>query len=224
MSPDLYGFLEDLERNNNREWFQENKHRYEASVKAPLLQLIRDFAAPLALISPRYAAIPKVGGSLFRIYRDVRFSKDKRPYKTSAGVHFRHEAGKSAHAPGFYLHMAPREVFVAMGLWGPDTKTLSKIRQAIVDDPKEWKRVIVDPAFRDAFDRDAHTDPLKRPPRGFDPQHPFVEDLKRRHFVAAQQLSPEETLRPAFLDFLAQRFSLGASYMRFLTTAVGLAW
>ena len=107
--PELFEFLLDLRANNMREWFQENKGRYERHVKEPLLQFIEDFEPYLHSISEHFVADARAnGGSMFRIYRDVRFSKDKTPYKTQAAVHFRHEAGKSAHAPGFYLHLAPR--------------------------------------------------------------------------------------------------------------------
>ena len=104
--PDLFRFLDALRGNNNREWFQANKERYESDVKGPMLRFIGDFAPRLRQISPRFVADPRPNcGSLFRIYRDVRFSKDKTPYKTNAGAQFRHQAGKDAHAPGFYLHV-----------------------------------------------------------------------------------------------------------------------
>ena len=112
LTSDLFEFLLDLRANNDREWFAENKRRYEQHVKEPLLAFIEDLEPHLHSVSEHFVADTRAnGGSMFRIYRDVRFSKDKSPYKTQAAVQFRHEAGKSVHAPGFYLHLEPDQVF-----------------------------------------------------------------------------------------------------------------
>lgn len=104
ITPKLFSFFRDLKKNNDRDWFEANRARYERDVREPLLAFTDAFAEPLYKISPHFRAEPKkVGGSLFRIFRDVRFSKDKSPYKTHAGVHFRHERARDVHAPGFYL-------------------------------------------------------------------------------------------------------------------------
>ena len=106
ITPALFDFFRELKANNNREWFQANKERYERQVREPLLQFVEDFGVRLAEISPHYVAdARRSSGSLFRINRDVRFSADKSPYKTAAGIQFRHESGKDVHAPGFYLHL-----------------------------------------------------------------------------------------------------------------------
>ena len=108
ISPALFDFLRALRANNERPWFEANKARYREEVRDPMLDFIAAFAGPLAEISPHFRADPRPnGGSLFRIYRDTRFSKDKTPYKTNVGAHFRHAAGRDAHAPGFYLHLEP---------------------------------------------------------------------------------------------------------------------
>ncbi len=110
ITPKTFRFLTDLAKNNNREWFAENKDRFEGDLREPLLGFIEDFSEHLEKLSPHFEAnARKVGGSLFRIFRDVRFSKDKSPYKTNAGVHFRHERAKDVHAPGYYLHLDPKE-------------------------------------------------------------------------------------------------------------------
>jgi len=183
ITPELFAFLRDLKANNNRDWFNANRSRYEDHIKEPLLTFIRDFAMPLRSISPHFLALPRIGGSLFRIYRDVRFSKDKRPYKEAAGVHFRHEAGKNAHAPGFYLHLEPDGVFAAVGIWGPGSKELRAIRQHIVDDPELWTQVTQNPSFLKIYSTKYDHDKLKRAPKGFDPNHPLIEDLRCKHFV-----------------------------------------
>ena len=120
-TPVLFEFLSDLSENNNREWFQANKDRYERDVRDRLVQFVADFDSRLTEISPHMVADPRPsGGSVFRIYRDVRFSKDKSPYKTNAAIHFRHEVGRKVHGPGFYLHLQPGSVFTGAGIWRPD--------------------------------------------------------------------------------------------------------
>ncbi len=124
---DFFRFFVDLEQNNERAWFNQNKARYYESVVNPISEFIVAIAPRLQRISPHYIANPKPhGGSMFRIYRDTRFSKDKTPYKTHAGVQFRHEAGKDAHAPGFYVHLAPGEVFFGGGVWMPPNPVLNR--------------------------------------------------------------------------------------------------
>lgn len=217
-TPDLFGFLRDLGEHNDREWFQSNKKRYEESVKEPALAFIAAFGPYLKKISPYFQAIPRAqGGSLFRIYRDTRFGKDKTPYKTNTGLHFRHEAGKDAHAPGFYVHLAPGEVFFGAGLWKPEGPTARSIRQLIVDNPGEWKKV------RTAVEKSALSlagDSLVRPPRGFDPENQFIEDIKRKDFLASAELDEQTALAPDFLETAAELCGQAAPLMRFLCQAV----
>ena len=212
-----------MRRNNNRAWFQANKPRYEEHVKRPLQRFIEDFGPELEAISPHFVADPRGnGGSMFRIYRDVRFSRDKSPYKTQAAAQFRHEFGRSAHAPGFYLHLAPDEVFAGIGLWGPDTATLTKIREAIIADPGRWRRIVSEPEFAGAFSR--HGRSLKRPPKGFPSEHALMEDLKRKDNIASQPFTHEQTYRPDFIEVFADACRRAAPYMRFLTRATELPY
>ncbi len=221
--PELFEFLLQLRQNNDRAWFQANKHRYEDHLKRPLLRFIEDFGPELEAISPHFVADPRAnGGSMFRIYRDVRFSKDKSPYKTQAAAQFRHEFGRSAHAPGFYLHLAPGEVFAGIGLWGPDTATLNKIRLAIVTNPDRWQRVVGAPVFADSFNRQGRS--LKRPPRGFDKEHPLVGDLKLKDHIASREFGEEATFGPDFLEVFADACRKASGYMQFLTRALELPY
>ena len=193
----LFDFLRDLRENNDREWFAANKGRYLAEVRDPMLDFIGAFAAPLAEISPHFVADPRPnGGSLFRIYRDTRFSRDKTPYKTNAGAHFRHAAGKDAHAPGFYLHLEPGMCFAGCGVWRPDGPTVTKIREAIDGERDAWTRVTTARDFTETFELEG--DSLKRPPRGYEADHPLVEDLKRKDFVAAMSFSEAEVVEVDF--------------------------
>ncbi len=223
ISPELFAFFRELKENNNRDWFQANKKRYEMYVKDPLLGFIADFGLRLAEISPHYVADPRpVGGSLFRIYRDVRFSKDKTPYKTAAGIQFRHESGKDVHAPGFYLHLEPDNVFVGGGIWHPDTRTLGQIRDAIVAKPAHWQRIISDEAFSAVYKLGGES--LKRGPKGYEPDHPLIEHLKRKDFVASTPFGEEETCTPDFIDRFAELCRVAGPFNKFLTTAIGLPW
>ena len=121
--PTIFQFLEELADNNNRPWFQENKRRYEREVLEPCLAFIRAFGPRLKKISRFFVASDRrIGGSLMRVYRDTRFAKDKTPYKTNVGIQFRHEFGRDVHAPGFYVHIAPDECFLAVGVWRPDRR------------------------------------------------------------------------------------------------------
>jgi uncharacterized protein (TIGR02453 family) len=217
--PGLFKFLKDLAANNNRDWFKTNQDRYEAQVRGPALEFIEDFEGSLHAISPHFvASAKKVGGSLFRIHRDVRFAKDKRPYKTSVGIQFRHEAGKDAHAPGFYLHLEPKEIFAAAGSWRPDTPTVTAIREAIAADSAAWKKAVGGKRFQDNYELAGES--LKRPPRGFDADHPQIEDLKRKDFMAVSRLSQKAVCSAGFDKELQRLFRAATPLMRFLCGAV----
>ncbi len=217
-SRELFTFLRDLRENNDREWFQTNRPRYLDVVQDPALQFVAEFAPLLEGISRHFVADPRpVGGSLFRIHRDTRFSKDKTPYKTQVGIHFRHERAKSAHAPGFYLHLEPGSVFAASGIWRPDTETLGRIRHAIAADPQGWAkatRAVTSDGFRLAGDA------LKRPPAGFDPAHPAIEELKRKDFIAVASLTERQVVEPGFPNRLADLYRTTTPLMRFVCEAI----
>ena len=222
-SVELFDFLSELEDNNTRDWFNANKPRYEAHVKGAALDFIRDFERPLHGVSPHFQAIPKaVGGSLFRIYRDVRFSKDKSPYKTHTGVHFRHEAAKDAHAPGFYLHLAPGEVFGGFGIWMPPNPTLNKIRDAIVKRSDEWTEIQQGLAVANMpCDMGAA---LERVPAGYDKAHPHAEALKRKSHAATYTFTPDQVVQPDFIHRYAAACQQAAPVMRFICEALGVAF
>lgn len=218
---ETFAFLRDLKQNNNRDWFKANRDRYEQHIKEPAQRFIMDFAGPLEEISPAFVADPRpVGGSLFRIHRDTRFSRDKSPYKTAIGVHFRHHTAKDAHAPGFYLHIAPGEVFSAMGIWRPDSATLRRIRDALVESPAGWQRAIDDGAFRAHYDLAGES--LVRAPRGYDPEHPLIDDLKRKDFIAVTPIEEEAVMRPDFLPAYSELVGAGKPLVRWLCGALGV--
>jgi uncharacterized protein (TIGR02453 family) len=176
ITPQVFMFLSELACHNRREWFAVNKGRYIDEVRDPLLQFVVEFAPHLRKISRHMVADPRpVGGSLFRIHRDTRFARDKRPYKTHAGLSFRHAGGRDVHGPVFYLHVEPGGVFAAAGMWHPQPEALAKIRDAIVANPKGWQRVRESRAC--ALDAGRSTDSSKissekaSPPAPASPRH-----------------------------------------------------
>ena len=220
-NPELFAYLRDLKRHNDREWFLANKARYEQVVKDPALRFIADFEPHLRKISKEFLAIARpVGGSLFRIQRDIRFSKDKSPYKTHVGIRFLHRNAKNVHAPVFYLHLEPKGSFAGSGVWHPEPPALDKMRQAIVDDPKGFRRVVDATAFRKRFDRDG--DSLRRPPRGYDPKHPLIEELMRKDHVAFCRLDEKDVVRPGFANHLAEIYGAARDFQRYLCRAFGV--
>ena len=220
---ELFSFLRDLERHNNREWFKANQATYEAVVRQPALDFITDFAGPLSEISPYLVADSRtVGGSLFRIQRDTRFSKDKTPYKLNTGMHFRHEQARDAHAPGFYVHLQPRNCFMGVGLWQPESKVAYRIRHHIAEHPEAWKKATRRQRFTDVFELGGES--LKRPPRGFDPEHALIDDLKRKSFMATASLTQAQVTSSTFMDDFADQCRRASPLMAFLCAAVGVPY
>jgi uncharacterized protein (TIGR02453 family) len=214
-----FAFLSDLAANNNREWFEAHKQDYENVVRTPALDFIDDIAQELPAISKHFRAeSKKVGGSLMRVQRDTRFSKDKSPYKTNIGIQFRHELGKDVHASGFYLHIAPGECFVGVGLWHPEPDALFKIRTAIVEQPEAWAAARDEPTFRKHFALEG--DALANAPRGFAKDHPLVADLKRKDFIGMAQINEAVVTSAKLRPHVVEYFRAAAPYMRFLCGAL----
>lgn len=217
-TPKLFEFLRDLKTHNTRPWFESNRARYDADVREPMLRFIAALAPRLGKISPHLVADPRpLGGSMFRIHRDVRFSRDKSPYKTNVGAHFQHERARDVHAPGLYLHLAPRQSFGGGGLWHPDAEALKKVRDRIVARSKDWKAV---KGRGTQIDGDA----LKRVPAGYDPAHPFAEDLKLRDFYIMNEFTEREVCARDFMDRYLEAGRAAAPLMQFLTKALNLPW
>lgn len=234
-TPATFKFLSDLKRNNNRDWFIANKARYEADLRQPCLQFIGELTEPLKKISPHYVANPKpVGGSLFRIHRDARFSKDKSPYKTHAGMRFYHEdtqgsarsevAGNGAmgrlDAPVFYLHVEPGQSFIGGGLWHPQPDSVKRVRNYMLSNPASWKKATRDPKFRKVYELEGEA--LSRPPQGYDPAHELIEDLKRKDFVCTATLTQDDLCAPAAVKTVLQHFALASPMLDWLCGALDL--
>jgi uncharacterized protein (TIGR02453 family) len=221
-TPALFEFLGELELHNDREWFERNKERYQRDVRDPMLRFISDLAPVLRKIAPRLVADPRpVGGSLFRIHRDTRFSPDKTPYKTNVAAHFRHEAGRDVHGPGYYVSLEPGEVAVGGGVWHPDGDALRMIRRSIVEEAGAWKRAMGTPAMRGLT---WWGESLRRTPRGFPDDHSLADLLRRKDYAAGAELSERDALSSRFADRCAEVYRALAPTMKVLARAQGLPW
>jgi uncharacterized protein (TIGR02453 family) len=220
-SRDFIRFFEELAANNDRDWFNDNKSRYLDTVVGPISEFIVEMAPRLKKISKHFTADPRPhGGSMFRIYRDTRFSKDKTPYKTHAGVQFRHSAGRDAHGPGFYVHLAPDEVFSGGGIWHPPNPVLNSIRDSMADNVRAWARIANAKKTREVGG--IRGEQLKRPPRGFDAEHIHIEDLKRKSLYIMTESDPNTMLGPEFVDRVTESFRRAAPLNRFVCDALEL--
>lgn len=215
----LFDFLAELRANNDRDWFNANKRRYVDQVEQPLLRSIAGFGERIGEISRNFVADPRrVGGSMFRIYRDTRFSKIKLPFKPAVGAHFPHVGrGNGGSAPGFYLHLEPGSCVGGGGIYHPDSAALHRIRDHMAGKPSRWEAVL-----RKGIPIEGDT--LKRPPAGYDPDHRFVEDLKRKDLYSMTKFSERQVCSTSFLDAYVQACVRAAPLVEFLTRALGLRW
>lgn len=219
--PGFFKFYKELAANNEREWFNANKSRYLNDVVDPSLAFIAALEKGMKKVSKHFIPIPKrSGGSLMRIYRDTRFSKNKTPYKTNLGINIRHEVGKDVHAPGFYFHYDANEIFLGGGVWHPDNPSLNQIRATIDDHQARWKRVVRSKALKSEFE--FHGSSLKRPPRGYEPEHPLIDDLKRKDHIVLSSLTKRDMRSPKLVDLTLAKFKTAMPYVRFLCDALHL--
>ena len=216
----LVPFLMQLAANNEREWFKANEKRYESLVRQPALAFVRAMSEPLKQLSHELVADDrKVGGSLMRIFRDTRFSKDKTPYKTNVGIQFRHGVGKDVHAPGVYVHIDPDETFLGFGLWHPEADVLLKLRTAVAEKWDRWSAIL---DALTAHGAEQFGEPLKRVPRGFDVTHPGAAEIRRTSFIASMPIEWEVLASADAPAELTRRLLIGRDYMAFLCEALAL--
>jgi uncharacterized protein (TIGR02453 family) len=217
-----FKFLRGLARHNDKTWFNDHKAQYEDHVRQPFLRLLTDLQPDLAAVSLHFRSEPKtVGGSLFRIYRDARFSNDKSPYKSWQGARLFHERHKQVPAPSFYLHLQPGECFVGAGLWHPEPDTQRRVRQFILDNPGSWKKAAHDAPFRRRFEFE-ESEKLVRPPRGFPADFEFIEDLKHRNFVFWRSLDDATMTGPKLRPTVAADLKALGPFVDYLCAALDL--
>jgi len=220
-SPASFDFLTSLNTNNNRDWFDRHKQEYEYAVRTPALDFIAAMAEDIEALSPHFLAVPrKVGGSLMRVYRDVRFGKDKRPFKTNIGIQFRHFQGKNVHAPGFYVHLEPKDSFLGVGIWHPDAPALGNIRTAITENSAAWLKASRDKKFARVYALAG--DSLTNAPRGYAKDHPLLADLKRKDFIAVAAFNSKLATTANFQPHVVESFRSAVPFMKFLCKALDL--
>jgi uncharacterized protein (TIGR02453 family) len=216
-------FLEHLADNNNRPWFNENKHRYEEHIREPALSFIEEMEPHIKKVSPHFTAIAKkTGGSLMRIYRDTRFANDKTPYKTNISFHFRHEASKDAHSPCFYVNISPHSTYAAAGIWHPGGPSLGMIREMISDNPVSWQNILSSPRFKRQFTLSPKA--LKTYPRGYAKDHPLIHDLRRTEYIGFHPLTVEDALSPNLAKIATKQFKTATPFVEYLCIALGLSF
>jgi uncharacterized protein (TIGR02453 family) len=217
-SPELFAFLRELKANNQREWFNANKGRYENDVKEPALAFVEDLGYRLPAFAPHLVADKR---SMFRIYRDTRFAKDKSPYKTHVGIYFRHARSAEADTAGLYLHLDPDHAFLGAGIWHPGSPALKRIRDALIARPDEWRDAVaaVEPLWEQA-----RGETLKRPLTGYSGDHPLIEDLKRKSFAITSPLTQRAVTASGFLDVCEERAAAARPFLAFLSGALGVEY
>jgi uncharacterized protein (TIGR02453 family) len=217
IEPFVFDFLTDLEKNNNREWFQENKKRYDAALKN-----VQDFVTQLiAGISAFDASVSSQNAKdcIFRIYRDVRFSHDKTPYKTHFGAYIALGGRKGGNA-GYYIHIQNNTSFVVGGLWSPELPVLKRIREEIYYAPEELVEIIENKKFKSAFGELITEDCLKKAPKNYPADFQYVELLKYRHFCAEKAVSNAEVTSENFLEKCLQLLETAAPLVKYMNTIV----
>lgn len=221
---EFLAFLRDLAAHNDKDWFADNKARYERDVVEPARALVRTLTARLRAEFPHVTGSDaKSGGSLTRIFRDTRFGKDKSPYHTHVGMHFWHDAGAKMEVPGFFLRIDAKETLVATGLHQPEPEPLAKIRAAIDADRKGWEKASRGKPFLAAWGS-LDGESLKRVPAPWPADHPYADDLRRKDFTAFSRLPSADATKPGFADDLVARWKASGPLMAFLCKATGLPW
>ena len=219
-------FLRQLKRNNEREWFQARKETFDNEVLAPLKLLVEEVDVRFGSFAPEFVGDPK--RSIFRIYRDVRFSKDKSPYKTHAAAWFKHQnssqgVGSEAHGAGagYYFHLEPGASFIGGGIWMPPRPTLNQLRDSIAVKPKDFEKSMSAPAFKRRFGTLSEESMLSRLPRGFAPGHPAEKWLRYQSFTAGAELSDADVLDRRLVDKVEKDFKTMLPFVRWLNQALG---
>jgi len=206
-------FLKDLKKNNNRPWFEEHRKQYE-NAKADLLLLVEQLIAAIGTFDKPIGNL-EAKNCTFRINRDVRFSKNKDPYKSNIAAYFNKD-GKKGIGAGYYLHIEPGKSFAAGGIWMPEPAVLAGIRQEIDYSFKEWKSIITDKSFKKNFAEGIQGEMLTRPPKGYDENNPAIEFIKKKSFIVSRAFTDAEVQSKNFVKDVAGTFKVMKPMIDFL--------
>lgn len=216
-TPKTLTFLRALKRNNRREWFHERRADYDAHVHAPMVAIVERLAVDFARVAPEFVASPKI--SMFRPWRDTRFSANKAPLKTNVAAVFPHRALGRMQGAGLYFEVAPEHVWIGGGLYAPDAPTLHAVREHIAAHHEELATLVSAAKFRKLLGK-MQGDTASRMPRGFDAAHPAAAVLKHKQFLAAREEAPAFAAQPDFYKHLLATFEAMAPFVAFLNEPI----
>jgi uncharacterized protein (TIGR02453 family) len=212
-TPEALKFLRSLARHNDRAWFNPRKPTYERELKAPMLALIEEINHAFADFAPDHIRPPHK--AMMRIYRDTRFSSDKRPYKSNVAAWWVHTGLEKTSGAGFYFHISPKDVTIAAGIYMPTREQLLALRRHIADNHAEMRALLANRKLRAAMpELEAPT--LTRPPRGFPPDSPAADLLRQQRWGVAATLPADLAISPTLLKEITRRFALAAPLIHFL--------
>jgi uncharacterized protein (TIGR02453 family) len=213
--PEALKFLRGLARNNDREWFQPRKAIFDAELKEPMLALVRKVNESMINFAPDY--VRPAEKSLFRIYRDTRFSADKAPYKNHVAAWWAREGLEKVSCAGFYLHLEPKQLLIAAGVWLPQKEQLHQIRQWLLEHHTEFRKLLESSAVRKTFP-DFEGNPLVRAPKGYDPEHPAIDLVRCRQWGLSVSLPVETAYDPKLAALVVRHCKAVAPLVEALNT------
>jgi len=219
-TPEALKFLRNLARHNDREWFTPRKAQFEELLRQPMLAVIRKITDAMLDFAPHH--VRPAEKSLFRIYRDTRFSNDKRPYKTHVAAWWTHTGLDKTSGAGYYFHVSPKEVVIAAGAYMPEKDQLAAIRHWLLDHHTEFRKVLQKPAVRKAF-TEFEGNSLTRPPKGFPGDHPAIDLIRCRQWGLAATLPAQAALDPRLAATVIRHFKLATPVVDALNTPIAAA-
>jgi uncharacterized protein (TIGR02453 family) len=220
LRPEAITFLRNLAKHNDREWFQPRKAQFEAELKEPMLAIVRKVTGAMMDFAPAF--VRPAEKCLFRIYRDTRFSNDKRPYKTHVAAWWSHQGLAKTSGAGYYFHVSPKEVIIAAGAYMPEKDQLAQIRHWLLDHHAEFRKLLQKPAVRRSFE-EFEGNALTRPPKGFPADHPGMDLIRCRQWGLAATLAPAEALKKDFAGTIIRYFKIAAPVVDALNTPIAAA-
>jgi uncharacterized protein (TIGR02453 family) len=218
--PEALTFLRNLARHNDRAWFTPRKPVYEAELKEPMLAAIRKITEAMLNFAPSH--VRPAEKCMFRIYRDTRFSSDKRPYKTHVAAWWTHQGLGKTSGAGYYFHVSPKELIIAAGSYMPEKEQLAAIRHWLLDHHAEFRKLLRSPAVRRTFE-EFEGNALTRPPKGFPKDHPALDLIQCRQWGLAATLPASEALKPTLAATIIRHFRIAAPIVDALNTPIAAA-